>query len=100
MAFDPFEVSIRVEVPGGYFAEVDRGYVAYGLPDNHTVERLSHFGDRDEFSSLAAVRAFLEQLVCSVRATCPSIDRERLAHDCTPNPGGYCSACGAGRDHS
>jgi len=31
---------------------------------------------------------------------CPSSDRERLSSDCVPNPAGYCSVCGAGRDHS
>ena len=33
-------------------------------------------------------------------SSCPSSDRSRLSPDCSPTPGGYCSACGAGSDHS
>jgi hypothetical protein len=31
---------------------------------------------------------------------CPSVDRESPSADCRVNAGGYCSVCGAGRDHS
>jgi hypothetical protein len=31
---------------------------------------------------------------------CGTQDRDTLAHDCVVNPGGYCTHCGAGRDHS
>jgi len=98
---------------GGYFVSVDRGYLGYGISGGDScVERLSHFLAWSDVPSISWLRSwcrhfldglpevFGSEFIGGVHSGCPSVDQGRLSPACVVNPGGYCSACGAGRDHS